>query len=325
MENRRIFHWAFIGAGTLAKQVAKEITASGRHKIVSVYTRRPEKCKAFAEKYDAFAAETANAAIMHEDVDGVYIVTPHTSHFEYARMALNMGKPVLCEKPVTTDADKAAELIGLIRKKKVYFAEAMWTWFAPAANKIKEWLDRGEYGEIIKCSLTYHMKSFNYAPRVTDPELAGGALLDVGIYPITYLYRLFGYPEKIVCKGKLKNGIDTGEKVTLYYSGGRVYTADISIMDFLGLEYLRLKGTEGRTTLPFYHYANKVTISHEGKEKETYEGYGGMLNEFDLAAAEIQEGLTESRYVPHKATLDVMTILDECRRQMGLVYPFEEG
>lgn len=319
-----VFHWAFIGAGTLAKNVAKEITASGRHKIVSVYTRNPEKCAAFAQQYQAFAAASAEEAINHPGVDGVYVVTPHTSHAQYAMLAMDLGKPVLCEKPITTDAKIAAEMIRRSREKGVYFTEAMWTWFSPIANQVKKWLDDGEYGDIEHLSMTYHLSSIHYAPRVADPNVGGGALLDIGIYPLTYIYRLFGKPLSVRCVGTLRDGIDTDEEIELTYPGGKVYRASVSILDFKGMEALRISGTKAKTRLFFYHSTNKVKLVRKSGKKEKLKAYGGMLNEFDLVASEIREGLTESRFVPHQATLDVMEIMDECRRQMGLVYPFEK-
>ena len=317
------FRWAFIGAGTLAKKVAEEITASGRHEIASVYTRSYEKCVPFAQKYQAHPAKTAEEAISLSGVDGVYIVTPHNSHYEYAKLALTLGRPVLCEKPLTTDAVQAEELVALAQEKQLYFAEAMWTWFSPVAHQVKKWLDDGEYGEIETLTISYHMKSTGYAPRVTDPNTAGGALLDVGVYPVTYLYRLFGDPTAVKCTGKLKDGIDLGEDIELTFADGRTYTARVSIVDYKGLERLCIRGSKGRTDLPFYHNANAVKLRRVGGKDEKFRAYGGMLNEFDRVSDEIRAGLTESRCVPHQATLDVMRILDECRRQMGLVYPFE--
>lgn len=253
----------------------------------------------------------------------MYIVTPHPSHYEYAKLALELGKPVLCEKPVTTDAQKAKEVIRLSEEKGVYFTEAMWSWFSPVARKIKAWYDAGEYGEIKEFSMNYHMKSINYAPRVSDPNQAGGALLDIGVYPITYALRILGKPEKVVCTGTIKGGIDTDEEITLHYPGGKVCHISTSILDMKGLERLKLVGTKGKTDLRFFHSMNRVTLERFGGEKENFQGDGGMLNEFDLVSQEIREGLTQSRFVPHEATIGVMEIMDECRRQLGLVYPFE--
>ena len=318
-----MFNWAFIGAGTLAKSVAREITASGRHRIAAVYTRNPEKCAAFAQQYGAFAAKSAEEAMTFSDVDGVYIVTPHTSHAEYALQALDLGKPVLCEKPVSTDARLTRAIIDRSHEKGVYFTEAMWTWFSPIANQVKAWLDAGEYGEIQKLSFTYHLKSINYAPRVSDPKVAGGALLDVGVYPLTYAYRLLGKPESITCRGTLQGGIDTDEEILLTYADGKKVPISVSILDCKGWEIMRLVGTKARTKLRFYHTANQVRLCRFQSGNEQLKAYGGMLKEFDLVADEIKQGLKESAYVPHQATLDVMEMMDECRRQMGLVYPFE--
>ena len=318
------FGWAFIGAGTLGARVAREITKSGRHKVVSVYVRNAEKRRAFADAYGALAAASAEEAIRAEGVDGVYVVTPHTTHYDYAKLALTLGKPVLCEKPVSTDAQKVAELISLSREKGVYITEGMWTWFSPVANKVKEWYDAGEYGDLRRFHMTYHMKSINYAPRVSDPNLAGGALLDITIYPITYAVRLLGKPETIACTGTVRGGIDTDEEITLTFPGGKTCTISASILDMKGLEKLTLEGTGGKTALRFYHSVNRVKLKRAHGPAETFRGSGSMLNEFDKVSDEIREGLTESRYVPHEATLTVMEIIDQCRRQLGLVYPFEK-
>ena len=317
------FNWVMIGAGKLAHIVAGELLPSGRHKIVSVYTHTWDKCRAVAAETGAAAARTAEEAIRTPGVDGVYIVTPHNSHFEYAKLALSLGKPVLCEKPVTTDAGQAAELIRLARQNRVYFTEGMWTWFSPIANQVKAWLDEGRYGEIESLLMTYHRFGINYAPRLSDPNLAGGALLDCGIYPVTYLYRLFGKPLNVRCTGTLRDGIDIMEKVEMTFPSGQRYTADISMVDEEGLENLVIRGSRACTELPDYHFAQAVTLCPKDGEPVTVRGNGSLLNEFDWVAEEIRAGRTESRFVPHQATLDVMEILDECRKQMGLRYPFE--
>lgn len=148
------FNWCFIGTGKLANIVAKEILPSGRHRIAAVYTRNPQKCREFADQYGGVPYDSAKAAAGAPDVDGVYIVTPHTSHCEYAKLALSLGKPVLCEKPVTVTAPEAAELFALAEKNNVYLAEAMWTWFSPVAQKVKQWYDAGELGELYQAEAT---------------------------------------------------------------------------------------------------------------------------------------------------------------------------
>lgn len=319
------FRWCFIGTGRLAHQVAREITAAGRHEIVSVYTRRPEACREFAEKFGGTAYASAEEAVQDTRVDGVYIVTPHNSHYMYASIALKAGKPVLCEKAFTISAARTDELIDLAREKQVYLCEAMWTWFGKPANKVRQWIDSGAIGQVRYACMTYCAKSIHYAPRVSDPRLGGGALLDIGVYPITYLYRLFGYPTEIVCKGELENDIDMAEEIHFTFPGG--ITADVraSIVDLKGLEKMRIEGSRGSIRAAFYHSSKWVQLVQGFFRRTVFKGDMGYVREFDTVAAEIREGLTESRMVPLQATSDVMHIMDECRRQMNLVYDCEES
>lgn len=317
------FKWCFIGTGKLANQVAREITASGRHEIVSVYTRKLENGKAFAQKYGGTAYDDAAKAMTARGVQAVYVVTPHNFHYPYAKQALELEVPVLCEKAFTTDACQAEELFDLARKRGVYVAEAMWTWFSPVANQVKKWLDDGECGQIQKVLTNYHLDVRKYAPRLTDPNLAGGALLDSGVYPITYLYRLFGYPTKVICNGVIENGVDMEENVDLTFAGGETYRASISIRDFKGLEKLCISGTEGTILVKGFHHTKKAKLKRGHGKNIVFTGDTSILNEFDIVAREILDGCVESEYVPHQATLDVMRIMDECRKQMNLIYPFE--
>ena len=202
------FRWCFIGAGSLAKTVAFQLNRSGRHEIVSCYTRNYEKGIEFAKKYGGKAYKTPEEAITAEGVDGVYIVTPHNAHFRYAKLALELGKPVFCEKSFTVTAEETDQLIALAREKDLYLCEAMWTWFSPSANQTKKWIDEQKLGKIHSADFTYHVNIINGAERVRDPKRAGGALLDITIYPVTYAYRLWGIPQKIETQGNVQNGID---------------------------------------------------------------------------------------------------------------------
>ena len=317
------FKWCFIGTGRLANQVAAQITASGRHEIVSVHAHSLEKGQAFAAQYGGVAYGDTAAAITADGVQGVYIVTPHDSHGDYVRQAIMLGKSVLCEKPFTTDAAIAEELLSLAEEKGVYVAEAMWTWFAPVANQVKRWLDDGAFGELRELSASYCVNISARGGRLTDPARAGGALLDIGIYPITYLYRLFGMPVKVDCRGTVEGGVDMGEEIDLTFADGRTHHISVSMCDADGGETLRILGSEASLELDGFHYASRVGLARCDGSSEVFEGDGSLLNEFDRASEEMRAGKTESAYVPHRATLDVLRIMDECRRQMGLVYPFE--
>lgn len=316
-----MFNWCFIGAGKLAYIVAEQIQETGRHKIVSCYTRNFDKCKVFCDKFDAKAYEDAKDAISDPRVDGVYIVTTHNAHYKFAKLALELGKPVFCEKAFTVTGVETDELIALAKEKKLYLAEAMWTWFCPAANMTHEWVTKNEIGYIKRARFTQRTNGINYAPRVGDPKRAGGALLDITVYPITYAYRLFGYPKKIEAIGIIENGIDISEEIIFTYDSFTV-TISTSLVDDEG-EMMRIEGERGVITSPWFHLKNLVNVTKEG-HTISFSGDGSedntYIDEFDIAANEIKEGLLESRMVPLKATSDVMHIMDEIGKKIGLVY-----
>ena len=316
------FGWCFIGTGHLARQVAQQILASGRHKIVSCYTRSTDNAQAFAKEFGGLACVRADDAICAPGVDGVYIVTTHNVHFRFAKLALELGKPVLCEKAFTVTAAETDELIAFARQKNLYLAEAMWTWFSPAAHQVKNWIDSGEIGPVRHAKFTYHMKSA--APRAYDPRRAGGALLNITVYPITYAYRLFGYPESIESTGVLANGIDQSEEIHMRFPGGITCHISASNVDMKGFESMSIHGENGRIQALLYHALNRVTLRQGFLRKTVFRGPGPIMNtyltEFDIVADEIRRGLTESEFVNLRATSDVMHILDTIRGQIGLRY-----
>ncbi|MCH5321389.1 MAG: Gfo/Idh/MocA family oxidoreductase [Eubacterium sp.] len=316
------FRWAYIGSGNIAGSTARDITR-GNHKITAVYSRNVKKAKDFAKKYGATAFDDFEKAINRDDVDGVYIATPHTAHVDYAVCAMELGKPVLCEKPVGVSVSDVDTLIETSRKTNVYFCEAMWTWFSDVALTVKKWVKNGKIGDIKDVVINYMFPGIMMpkTSRVLMPETAGGALLDVGIYPITYCYNLFGYPEKITCNGKIKDGIDISETVVLEYSGFKC-TLNMSLCSLK--ETCTIKGSKGEISLPvFFHMAPKAVMKNENG-KQVFKGKTDYLTEFTRAAEEIRAGKTESSYIPFEATRACMQIMDECRKQMNLVYPFEK-
>lgn len=315
------FRWAYIGSGGIAKSTAMNIK-KGNHKIVSVYSRTYSKAKEFAEKYGAVATKDFESAINRDNVDGVYIATPHTSHVEYAVMAMKMGKPVLCEKPVGVSLKDVDVLINTAKETGTYFCEAMWTWFSPVALKVKEWVQSGEIGEIRDVTINYAFPGIMMPKdsRVLMPETAGGALLDIGIYPITYCYNLFGVPKAIKCDGEIKDGIDIAETVILDY-GTFKCTLNMSLCKLK--ENCKIVGEKGSIVLPsFFHMASKAILK-KGIRRKVFRGKTDYITEFNCVAEEIKLGKKESSYIPFESTRECMKIMDECRRQMNLVYPFE--
>ena len=315
------FRWAYIGSGNIAKSTARSIT-KGNHRITAVYSRNAGKAKAFAAKHNAAVFGNYDELLESDCYDGVYIATPHTSHIDYAVKALQAQKPVLCEKPVGVSMAEVDEMINASKENGTYFCEAMWTWFSDVALEVKKWISEKRIGEIKSVHIDYAFPGLMMSKdsRVLTPETAGGALLDIGIYPITYCYNLFGYPEEITCNGTIKNGIDTEETVVLGYDGFSC-TLEMSLAKLK--EGCKIVGTDGEINIPVFHMAHLATMK-TGKKKEHFKGKTDYLTEFTRAAEEIESGKTESEYIPFSATRDCMRIMDECRKQMGLVYPFEK-
>lgn len=316
------FRWAYIGSGNIANSTARDIMR-GDHKIVSVYGRNSVKAAAFAQKYGAESFNDFQNAVNRADVDGVYIATPHTSHVDYAVRAMKSGKPVLCEKPVGVSVSDVDTLINTAKEENIYFCEAMWTWFSDVALTVKKWVQSGEIGSVREVVINYAFPGIMMPKnsRVLTPETAGGALLDIGIYPITYCYNIFGYPKEIICRGRLKNGIDISETVTLEYEG---FTCKLHMSLCTLKENCLIKGTKGSVSLPaFFHMASRAVLKNENGT-QVFRGKTDYLTEFTRAAQEIKNGKKESSYIPFEATRNCMLIMDECRRQLGLVYPFEK-
>lgn len=316
------FRWAYIGNGSIANSTANDIK-NGNHKIVSVYGRSFEKAKSFADRHGAVTFDDFEDAVNRQDIDGVYIATPHTSHLDYALRAMKLGKPVLCEKPVGVSAKEVEALIETAKSENVYFCEAMWTWFSNVALTVKKWVQDGEIGEIKDVVINYAFPGILMpkTSRLLTPETAGGALLDIGIYPITYCYNLFGMPSNIKCTGKIKNGIDIAETVILEYNGFKC-TLNMSLCRLK--ENCLITGSKGTVSLPvFFHMASKAILKNQNGRR-VFKGKTDYLTEFTRVAQEIQQGKTESDYIPFASTKACMQIMDECRKQMNLVYPFEK-
>lgn len=315
------FRWAYIGSGNIAASTANDIL-KGNHAITSVYSRNYKKAAEFAQKHGALAFNDFESAVNRNDVDAVYIATPHTSHVEYAVRAMELGKPVLCEKPVGVSVGDVDILAEAAEKNNVYFCEAMWTWFSDVALTVKKWVNDKEIGDIKNVVINYAFPGILMpkTSRVLTPETAGGALLDIGIYPITYCYNLFGFPKKISCNGVLKNGIDISETVILEYTGFKC-TLNMSLCSLK--ENCIIEGSKGTIKLPtFFHMASKAVLKTDSK-KQVFRGKTDYLTEFTRAAEEIRQGKKQSSFIPLSATRDCMIIMDECRKQMNLIYPFE--
>ena len=320
----RPFRWAYIGTGSIARTTSRKILATERHEIATTYSRTDATNAAFAEKVGARAARSLEDAVADPAVEGVYIASPANSHADLARQCIALGKPILLEKPFTVNEADAREIIDLARENRVYLVEAMWTWFSPVSRRVKAWVDAGELGDVLDVRISIGFDMLRFYPRLKDPELVGGGLLDLGIYATTYAHNLFGVPDEIRATGTLTGGIDTEVELLFLYTNGPTVRIRNSVTKWLG-ERIVITGTKGKIDLPFFHFSGAATLTPATGRKRRFRGLAGFDNQFDLVAQEIRAGRTESALVPHRTTLENLAILDECRRQIGLRFPFESG
>ncbi|MBR0295586.1 MAG: Gfo/Idh/MocA family oxidoreductase [Bacilli bacterium] len=317
-----MFNWCFIGAGKIADIVAKDMVESKINRVFSVWNRTYEKSIKFAEKYHAKVYKNVEEALNDPLVDGVYIALTNDLHFEYMKKCIEHHKPVLCEKPFTMNKKEAIEIFELAKKNAVYVSEAMWTWHNKCAYQVKDWLkDIGPIKEV-ECAFSFIGVSKEFAiERLINPNMLGGALLDIGVYGLRYSLELFGMPKKIRCSGDVSSGVDLNEEILFIYDEFTVKHSFAVDQDF-GI-YYRIKGERGFIDAPSFHATNEVILK---KEKRVVIKDKNNLYETQFAnvAKEIQDGLLESRIITKEKTILCMELMDECRRQMGLLFPKEK-
>lgn len=316
------FGWAFIGCGGIAEITAKELLKTGEGEIVSAWNRTHQRAVDFTKKFGGTPCESAEDAINTPGVDGVYVAVTANMHEYYMRLCIQHHKPVLCEKPFTVNASQAISVFEYAAQEGVYVSEAMWTWHNATARTVKEWIENGKLGKIqsVNCFYSFPMILFSKKERHTSPEMIGGALLDIGVYCIRYCYELFGLPEKIICNGRLSNGIDLGETITLRYNE---FDANLIISrDQNHGEKLEITGGNGKISVPMFHMAQKAIL--EAEKKTAFRDKSLLYGtQFSSVAKEIQSGAKSGIAISPESTVDCMRIMDICRKQMGLVYPCE--
>ncbi|MBO5778832.1 MAG: Gfo/Idh/MocA family oxidoreductase [Clostridia bacterium] len=329
--NHNTFGWCFIGSGSITRRVMRDLSRYAKlSRLVSVYSPNPAHAEALATEYGAVWCKSAEEAIGYQGVDGVYIATPHTLHLTAAEVALRLGKPVLCEKPLTPNLEQTARLADLAEEKGLYLAEAMWTRYNPVICKVKEWILEGKIGKVHCVEAEFGGRSaYNPASRIFSPALAGGAILDIGVYPISLAQMVYGdeMPRRIAAVGNLTpDGVDGDAGILLHYPCGGIATLFTSVTASTP-SMAKICGEEGVILIhaPFWKSRGATLNAHGKQERFTLDegDYEGFHFEFDGVAKEILAGKTESDKISLSASCRVAAITDEVRRQLGVVYPFE--
>ncbi|NLL73685.1 MAG: Gfo/Idh/MocA family oxidoreductase [Clostridiales bacterium] len=326
----REIKWGIIGTGSIASKFARALNSMKDTKLVGVASRNINKAKEFSEKFQVEKAYGSyEDLVKDEEIDVIYIGTPHTEHKANAELCIKNGKAVLCEKPFTVNVADSEYLISLAKDHKVFIMEAMWTKFLPVTIKVKQWIKDGRIGKVRHFRISFGYSSpFDPNNRLYNPDLAGGALLDVGVYPITYVVHMMDcLPDKIISSAEFgQTQVDEQNIIIMKYKDGVLADLSSSVAIETGYDAVII-GEEGKLVVPKFWSAEEAYL-YDSKN-QLVEAYNEPHHEngYEYEAYEVnrclRENMLESDKLPLKDTLDIMRIMDQIRSEWGLVYPQE--
>ena len=321
--------WGILGTGGIAKLFTRDILGEGL-KVTAVGSRTKEGAEAFGSAFGIQSRHGSYEALLADpEVDIVYVSTPHPFHHPNALAALRAGKHVLVEKPFTINAKEAGELVRTAREKGFFLMEAMWTRFLPTFERLRDIIAAGTIGDIAVVLADHNQfLPIEKAQRLHLPELGGGALLDLGVYPISFAQSLLGSPARIQASATLTDlGVDRQTGVILSYDSGAQASLQCG-MAALGPNRAFVVGSRGRVEIDSVWY-NQSAFTVYSRENEVLERYAagvrnrGMQYQAFEAERRVLAGEIESPLMSHEASLQVMAIMDEVRSQTGVRYPGE--
>ena len=324
--------WGIMGTGNIAHKFARGLALLPDAEVVSVGSRRQETADAFGDEFSVPHRHASYDALVGDgDVDVVYVSTPHTFHRDNTLLALEAGKHVLCEKPFAINARQARDMVEAARDKGRFLMDAVWSRFLPTHVRAREILASGVLGEIRMVHADFGFRgTVDPRQRLFNPELGGGALLDVGIYDVQLASMVFGEaPTEIAALTSIgSTGVDEQSAMLLEYSGGRMAQLSCAIRTTTHHE-ASFFGTEGRLRLeaPWWRGTALTVWMRPGPEggetsHHPYEGNGYQHEAAEVMAC-LRAGKLESDIMPLDETLSLMETLDAVRAQWGLVYPME--
>ncbi|RTE52181.1 gfo/Idh/MocA family oxidoreductase [Arenibacter aquaticus] len=321
--------WGIIGLGNIAHHFVKDLALVKDASISAVASRSMDKAKAFAEEYNVhFAFDSYNDLLESQEVDVVYIATPHTFHSELAILAMTHKKHVLCEKPMGVNAEEVKKMISASQENGVFLMEALWSRFNPSIVKVKDLIDQGEIGPLayIHADFAFYALDRDLKGRVLNPKLGGGSLLDIGIYPIFLSYLLLGKPKSILSTSHFhSNGAEVQTSMIFKYPKAQaiLYSGFTSKSEMKA----EISGEKGSIFIPTrWHEAQGFSMARNNEQEEfslptTGRGYFHEINEVHQCIA---NGKLESDLWSHRNSLDLIELLDTVRKQNQIIFPFEE-
>ncbi len=321
--------WGIIGLGGIAHKFANDLKLVQNAEITAVASRNIDNALAFKSEYSAsYAFGSYEELFQNKEVDVVYIATPHTSHKEWSIKAMDQGKHVLCEKPMGMNRADIEELISVAKRNRVFLMEALWTRFKPAIKNIRTLIAQGEIGDIsyIHADFAFFALDRPEEGRLLNPELGGGSLLDIGIYPIFLSYLLLGMPEKVQSSSKFyKTGVEIQTSMIFEYPNAQaILYSGLTSESKMEAE---ISGSAGSIYLkPRWHEAEGYTLI-KGGEIQNFDlpaPGNGYTYEIEEVHACLQAHKLESNLWSYQNSLDLAQLLETVRIQNGITFPFEQ-
>ena len=324
-----MFKVGIIGAGWIAEKMAEALAPLEDYCVHAIASRSLEKAEEFAGRWNIEKAYGSYEEMVADDeMDLVYIATPHSHHFQHAMLALEHGRNVLVEKAFTANAQEAETLIRTAHEKGLFITEAIWTRYMPLSHKVKEVMESGIIGEprVLTATLCYMME---FKERIVRAELCGGALLDLGVYALNFARMYFGTDiVRTVTNVHLgPTGMDMHESISLSFADGKMANLQagaLCLNDRQGI----ISGTEGYIKVDNINCPEVVEVWRNYELAARYKKPADMVNGYEYQVFEcrrcIEEGLQESPMMPHEETLSIMKQMDALRQEWGVRYPMDK-
>jgi predicted dehydrogenase len=319
--------WGILGAGSIATKFATDLKQLDDARLVAVGSRSADKAAQFAQDwgvergYGSYAEMLADA-----EVDAVYVATPHPFHKPHTVLCLEAGKAVLCEKPMAVNAGEVRAMVEAARAHRLFLMEAMWSRFNPVLVQVKRWLDEALIGEPRLLTADFGFSArVNPQARLFNPHLAGGALLDVGVYVVSLAYWVFGgAPVEVSAAADVgATGVDEQTGMLFKYAGGQLAHLFCAIRTRTP-HSARIDGTEGAIEVPAFWHPTSAKLIRPGDEPLEARGTFGYHHEAAEVMACLRAGKTESAVMPLDESIAIAETLDRVRALIGVRYPMEE-
>jgi dihydrodiol dehydrogenase / D-xylose 1-dehydrogenase (NADP) len=330
MKKSKKIRWGIIGCGTIAHRFAHDLAYSKHGCLAAVASRKTAKAKQFAEQFKIARFYGSYEQLANDrDIDAVYVATPHSFHMNDTLMAIDAGKAVLCEKPFAMNARQVRRMEDAAAKKGVFLMEGMWTRFFPAVRLLNQWLAEKKIGDVFSLHAEFGFR-FNFGPehRLLNLKLGGGALLDLGIYVVSFASMVFGrQPDQIkTTVHYAKTGADDQSSLLFQYPDGKMATLSCSSR-ILMEQRVCIYGSQGMIrVVPDFFHPSCISLVQEGKreisKKFPHPGLGFQY-EADHVAECIMKGKLQSQIMPLQESLDIIKTMDKIRKQWHLKYPNE--